>query len=213
MGRTLKDSVGEPCVLTVGGRRYDARILGVAHDTVWVEFPRLDYSAVGEPVDLALGTDSAGPCFHMQVALVSDEPDGGAVLQRTGMLRAQQRTSWRVPVSFISKIWQGESRETHPVHVLDLSMGGALVKARANLHLGSLATIMMALPDERPFALPCQVIRGIPQQDGTRMYGLAFHSMPAEASRVLTLYLWKAIRARYPEAVEALYPRGTPKAV
>lgn len=209
----LNDSVGQPCTLTLGSRRYDARLLGVARDTVWVTFPQFEYSAVGEPVDLTLGSTPDGPCYHMQVALVSDEADGGAVLQRTGMLRAQQRTSWRVPVSFISKIWQGESRETHPVHVLDLSMGGARVKARANLQLGSLATIMLALPDERPFAVPCQIIRGVPQKDGTRMYGLAFHSMPAEASRVLTVYLWKAIRERYPEAIEALYPRGTPKAV
>ena len=213
MQRTLKDSVGQPCVLNIGGTRFDARILGIAHDTVWVTFPKLGYSSVGAPVDLELAAKAEGPSYHTQVVLESDEPEGGAVLQRTGMLRAQQRTSWRVSVDFMSKIWQGESKETHPVHVLDLCIGGALIKTRANLHLGSLATIMLALPDERPFAVPCQIIRGAPEQDGTRLYGLAFRSLPAQASRALTVYLWKAIGDRYPEAVRALYPRGAPKTV
>ena len=208
---TLKDGVGRECTLAFGGKRYTTRILGVARHTVWITFPRVNYSLVGTPVDLELGAGRGGPCFHMQVVLESEEPDGGAVLQRTGMLRAQQRMSWRVPVSFMSKVWQGQSKDTHPVHVLDLSIGGALIKTRANLHLGSMAYIIIALPDERPATISCQIIRGAPQPDGTRLYGVMFRNVSPQSNRSLTTYLWKALRERYPEAVQALYPRGAPK--
>jgi hypothetical protein len=207
---TLQHALGAPCVVNVNGKRHASQVLGVAQDTVWVRLPELGYSVVALPVDLELSEQANTSCYHMQVVLESDR---GAILQRTGMLRAQQRVAWRIPVSFMSKMWRGQSKETHPVHVLDLSLGGALVKARANFQLGSYASAVISLPHERPHTVMCQILRGIPQTDGTRLYGLAFQHLPPQTLRVLTVFLWKEIRKRYPEAIEALFPHGTPKAM
>ena len=205
---------GIECTLLFRGERYPATILGVSENTIWVTFPTVEENIEDLGVDLTIEGNQGPIVYHTQVVVGPRAAGDGVILRRTpSSQRTQRRRAWRVPSSIRTCLRVRKGEPEFVGMIINLSLGGALLKIRTPYALGDHVDMVLALPGFRPQVVRTQVIHfhtpdGETDTTPPSFTGVRFVELDATAEHALTWHLWRAIRQLYPHELKALYPRG-----
>ena len=195
--------VGNRALLVLMGQRYLVSIVSVMDEAIRLTFPVSDFPLEGMYVNLEFHDDQGYSTYESEVIASPREPGDGLLVRRPpDSLRTHHRSSWRVSADFVVEM----KNHVHPrrveAPVINISAGGMLVRADAQLNFGDNVELHFDLPgDARKYALAQVVHVNTPEESRGQvpLIGLRFVSPENSLTRAITTYIWRRLRQAHPQ--------------
>jgi len=204
---------GSKGFLRVMGYPFLVEVLGVEGKQIWVSFPGADYPVEGMGAQLEFHQDTGYVLYHTQVVRGPRQLGDGVIVERSETSdERRHRANWRVPTNLAVVIQEAGSGTRYSAIMENLSAGGLLLRAYANLNLKNLLNVTFELEDGEEHTVVGKVVYAAEESSLSRRpnqeYGVSFVEVPNAARRAITLFLYAKIRQLYPKEVQAMYPRS-----
>lgn len=200
--------VGRECILKAVGRVLVVEILGIAKDTIWINFPTVDAILEGTGVELVLQGEDGFMSYHARVAVAPKDTSKGIMLERTETAaHMKSRRNWRVPVDTPIWIRLKDSEEKFKAQMKDLTPDGSLLFTEAPFNATDLIEMTFQLPETPTQQLIAQIVYDDKTKDtGVHRFGIRFIEVDREVKESITFYLYERIQDTHPEQLRGLYP-------
>lgn len=182
------------------GKRLGVEVLDVGEHAIRVSFPFADWPSDGMPVELDLPADQGMVRYRAKVAY---EPEtsyvAGLVLSDPVRCEPEvaQRGNCRVPTDLTVQVKETPHPRRFDASVLNLSVGGALLRSELVATPGHKLEIDLSLPCHCMESVPARVVYAAPdgECDGGQLLGVQFVNARPEAASAISDYIEHRIQA------------------
>lgn len=184
------------------GEYFMVNIESTDEDGFEVTFPGLDYPVSGLWVTLDFHDEEGVNSYSCKVVADPLERNGGLRLSKPSQLkRVVYRSSFRAPTDLTVQVKEQAHVRRYDAALINLSVGGALIRTRAAFEFESLIDLILNLPDEPNHTLTCEVAHisreaGGGSRDLTH-YGLKFVQPEPSVVRSIENYVTRRMRELY----------------
>ncbi len=186
--------------LNVMGKRFGVEVLDVGDHGIRVSFPFADWPTEGMPVELDLPSDQG---FVRYRATVAYEPEtayvAGLVLRdpTTCEPEVAQRGHCRVPTDLTFQVKESLHPRKFDAFVINLSVGGALLRSELAAEPGRALDIELSLPFHCVESIPALVVYAAPEGESAdgQLLGVQFQQNRPETATAITEYIDHRLQA------------------
>lgn len=200
---TSKDvsiSSGSRGKLNVMGKCFGVEVLDVGDHGIRVSFPFADWPAEGIPVELDLPSDQGVDRYR---ATVGYEPEtvyiAGLVLRDPVRCEPDvvQRGHCRVSTDLTFHVKESPHPRQFDALVLNLSVGGALLRSELTVTPGHELAIDVSLPRRGVESIPARVVHAVSEQDsgGEQLFGVQFQNQDPDTVSAISEYIDHRLQA------------------
>jgi len=197
----LKIEKGSECLLNFVGRHFKTRILEVGSDTMRVTFPGRDYPIAGLNIVLEFHDEQGFYYLPASVVEGPDEKPGGITLRKDSEIRrSTHRDSFRVPTDLTVRVRDHIHVRRYDAALVNLSAGGALLRADAPFDFSSTLEITLSLPGEPVYTLLGSVVHisaSMTGREQPRHFGVKFIGIDPPIERAITDYIFGRLPELY----------------
>ncbi len=209
-GNTLRSSstadparcilAGTRGTLNVMGKRFGVEVLDVGDHGIRVSFPFADWPSDGIPVELDLPSDHGYVRYRATVAY---EPEtayvAGLVLHDPTPCEPEigQRGHCRVPTDLTFQVKEVSHPRRFDAYVLNLSVGGALLRSELAARPGHELDISVSLPFHCMESIPARVVYAEPEGDSkdSQRLGVQFERVGPDTATSIAEYIDHRLQA------------------
>lgn len=188
--------------LNVMGKRLGVEVLDVGDHGIRVSFPFSDWPAEGIPVELDLPSDQGYVRYR---AVVAYEPETAYVagLVLNDPIRCEPevalRGNCRVPTDLTVQVKEPPHPRWFDALVLNLSVGGALLRSELAAKPEHELAIDLSLPCHCVESIPARVVYAAPEGESSseQLMGIRFEKQTPETAFAISEYIDHHLRAIY----------------
>lgn len=198
--KDVRISSGTRGKLNVMGKRFGVEVLDIGDHGIRVSFPFADWPAEGLPIELDLPSDHG---FDRYRATVGYEPEtayiAGLVLRDPVRCEPDvvQRGHCRVPTDLTVQVKESPHPRQFDALVMNLSVGGALLRSELSVAPGHDLAIDVSLPRRSVEPIPARVVHALPEQDssGECLFGVQFQDQDPDTVSAISEYIDHRLQA------------------
>ncbi len=198
--KEVRISSGSRGKLNVMGKRVGVEVLDVGDHGIRVSYPFADWPAEGISVELDLPSDQGIDRYR---ATVGYEPEtayiAGLVLREPVRCEPDvvQRDHCRVPTDLTFHVKESPHPRQFDALVMNLSVGGALLRSELAVTPGHELAIDVSLPSRGVESIPARVVHAVSEQDrgGERLFGVQFQNQDPETVSAISEYIDHRLQA------------------
>ena len=193
-------AVGSRGKLNVMGKRFGVEVLDVGEHGIRVSFPFADWPTEGMVVTLDLPSEQG---YDRYRATVGYEPEtayiAGLILRDPTRCQPDvaQRGHCRVPTDLTVQVKESPHPRRFDASVLNLSIGGALLRSEITAAPGHDLAIDLSLPCHCVESIPAKVVYASAEQEspGERLFGVQFQNQKPETVSAISEYIDHRLKA------------------
>lgn len=194
---------GARCLVEVLDRRYLSTVINVTKDRLRLSFPTVDFPVDGMMVTLEFHDDQGYTRCETEVVEGAREVGDGLLVKKpSNEFRSWHRSAWRIPGDFTVQLKGHVHPRRYEAPVINVSIGGVLVKTHAELELGDNVDIKTKLPASTvELTLLGKVVHCVSEEKGAdvgRLVGVRFISPEAAQVDEIRSYIRRRVRTLYP---------------
>ena len=186
--------------LNVMGKCLSVEVLDVGKHMIRVSFPVGDWPAEGTPVELDLPFEHE---FVHYRAVVANEPEtayfAGLVLSDPILCEPELalRRHSRVPTDLTVQVKESPHPRRFDALVVNLSIGGALLRSKLAAEPGHKLAIDLSLPCHCVERIRARIVYAAPEAefDGGRLLGVCFVNQKSETASAISDYVDQRLQA------------------
>jgi hypothetical protein len=200
---------GTEAFLRADGFVYLVEILGTAQNAIWTTFPDIAPPTPGTGVELDIDHGDTFIRYHAHVAVSAPNSPGIMLERAETATHPKQRREYRVPYDADIDLYHLSSEEFSSARIIDVSGGGVRIASNGLFAVGDHLVLTVQWPNDLEFEYPVRILYARPPKllRHTYGYGVRFGAIEPEPKRALVEFLSREIARRYPEELQALYPR------
>jgi c-di-GMP-binding flagellar brake protein YcgR len=192
---------GGQCLLVLMGQRFLVKILNVEEERLRLSFPAGDFPIDGMYVDLEFHDEDGYVRYESEVLEGPVNVGDGVLVRRpSNLVFNRHREHWRVPADFKAELKGHVHPRRHLVPVINISVGGLLVRSTADFSMGDGLEIELAIPGGGKNIMTGQIVHVNVTQGGrdtAHFYGIKFIGMDPQIAREIHAYVRQRVRDLY----------------